>query len=114
MTFRGHRSKLAWLLALAAMFAVVAVACSGDDDEGSAGFTDEGYATAGLDGEKLVTIDGDIVIGISSALTGDVASLGIPIADSAETAGDGVQIKGKNIKFVREDDLCSAEGGPAA
>jgi len=33
---------------------------------------------------------------------------------AAETAGDGVQIKGKNIKFVREDDLCSAEGGPAA
>ena len=29
-------------------------------------------------------------------------------------AGDGVTIKGHKIKWVREDDLCSAEGGPAA
>jgi len=97
--------------------AVFAVACSGDDDDddgGGASFSDAGYKAAGLDKARVVTIDGDIPIGISSALTGDVAGLGIPIADSAEAAGDGVQIKGKNIKWVREDDLCTAEGGPAA
>ena len=115
MTRRGQRSKFAWLLTLVAIFAVLVVACSGDDDDGgSAGFSDEGYETAGLDKARVITVDGDIVIGISAALTGDAAGLGIPIADSAETAGDGVKIKGKNIKWVREDDLCTPEGGPAA
>ncbi|MGE3074141.1 MAG: branched-chain amino acid ABC transporter substrate-binding protein [Dehalococcoidia bacterium] len=117
MRDRGTWSRWTWLLALVALMAVFAVACSGDDDDDSgdgAGFTDAGYKTAGLDKAKVVTYDGDIPIGISSALTGDVAGLGVPIADSAEVAGDGVQIKGHNIKWVREDDLCSAEGGPAA
>lgn len=117
MTDRGLGSRWTWLLALGAMMAIFAVACSGDDDDdsgGSAGFSDAGYKTAGLDKARIVTIDGDIPIGISSALTGDVAGLGVPIADSAEVAGEGITIKGKKIKWVREDDLCSAEGGPAA
>ena len=114
---RGTRAKFAWLLALIALMAVFAAACSGDDDDdesGGASFSDAGYKTAGLDKARVVTIDGDIPIGISSALTGEVAGLGVPIADSAESAGEGVTIKGKKIKWVREDDLCSAEGGPAA
>ena len=114
---RGTRKHVTWLLALVSLMALFAVACSGDDDDDGgdgAGFTDDGYKAAGLDKEKVVTVDGDIVIGVSAALTGDAAGLGIPIADSAESAGDGVQIKGHNIKFVREDDLCTAEGGPAA
>ncbi len=117
MRDRGMWSRWTWLVALVALMAVFAVACSGDDDDdtgGGAGFTDAGYKTAGLDKAKVITIDGDIPIGISSALTGDVAGLGVPIADSAEVAGDGVTIKGHKIKWVREDDLCSAEGGPAA
>ena len=97
MTDRGFRTRLTWLLALVAlMAALVAVACGGDDDDdddsgGSVGFSDAGYKTAGLDKAKVVTVDGDIPIGISTALTGDVAGLGIPIADSAETAGDGLR-----------------------
>ncbi|MEO8540038.1 MAG: branched-chain amino acid ABC transporter substrate-binding protein [bacterium] len=113
---QGKRSKFALLLALVALVALFAVACSGDDDDsgGSAGFTDAGYKTAGLDKARLITVDGDVPIGISSALTGDAAGLGKPIADSAETAGDGLTIKGHKIKWVREDDLCTPEGGPAA
>ncbi len=116
MFTRGRRSRFSVLLALAALVAVFAVACGGDDDDssGSVGFSEAGYKTAGLDKARIVTVDGDIVIGISSALTGDVAGLGKPIADSAEVAGDGITIKGKKIKWVREDDLCSPEGGPAA
>lgn len=120
MSYKGKRSRLSWLLAtVALMAALVAVACGGDDDDdddagGSVGFSEAGYKAAGLDKAKVVTIDGDIPIGISSALTGEVAGLGIPIADSAEVAGDGVTIKGHKIKWVREDDLCTPEGGPAA
>ena len=119
MTDRGFRTRLTWLLALVAlMAALLAVACGGDDDDddagGSVGFSDAGYKTAGLDKAKVVTIDGDIPIGISSALTGDTAGLGIPIADSAELAGNGVTIKGHKIQWVRADDLCTPEGGPTA
>ncbi len=112
----GKRSRFVLLFSIAALFALFAVACSDDDDDSSSsgGFTDAGYKTAGLDKARVVTVDGDVPIGISSALTGDTAGLGIPIADSAETAGDGVTIKGHKIKWVREDDLCTAEGGPAA
>lgn len=80
------------------------------------GFTDAGYKAAGLDKAKNVTVDkgASIKIGISSALSGDVKSLGAPIADSAEAAGQGVDISGHKIEFVREDDLCTPEGGPAA
>jgi branched-chain amino acid transport system substrate-binding protein len=103
-----------------ALIALGVAACGDDDDDSSGstskGFTDAGYKAAGLDKAKNVTVDANqpVKIGISSALSGDVKSLGLPIADSAETAGQGVTIKGHEIQFVREDDLCSAEGGPAA
>src|SRR5687768_4847075 len=119
MTDRGFRTRLTWLLALVAlMAALLAVACGGDDDDddagGSVGFSDAGYKMAGLDKAKVITVDGDIPIGISSALTGDTAGLGIPIADSAELAGEGVTIKGHKIQWIRSDDLCTPEGGPTA
>lgn len=116
--YKGTRSRFVLLFSLLALLALLAVACSGDDDDddtgGSAGFSAAGYKTAGLDKARVITVDGDVPIGISSALTGDTASLGKPIADSAETAGDGITIKGHKIKWVREDDLCTPEGGPAA
>ena len=119
MTDTGFRTRLPWLLALVALMAALfAVACGGDDDDddagGSAGFSDAGYKTAGLDKARIVTVDGDIPIGISTALTGDTAGLGIPIGDSAEVAGDGVTIKGHKIQWIRADDLCTPEGGPTA
>ncbi|MBK7330531.1 MAG: hypothetical protein IPI85_16080 [Dehalococcoidia bacterium] len=80
MTHSGKMSRWTWLMAMVALLAIFAVACSGDDDDdsSSAGFTDAGYKTAGLDKARVVTVDGDIPIGISSALTGEVAGLGIP------------------------------------
>ena len=105
------------LLAVALGLALTgAVACGGDDDDegGSVvGFSDAGYKLAGF---KTVTIDAGqpIRIGISSALSGDVKGLGEPIADSAEAGARGVEIEGFAIEVVREDDLCTADGGPAA
>lgn len=135
-----RRAMPTWfvLLAFVAAFSLVVAACGGDDDDdddggstpgstqtqssggdsgdGVRGFTEAGYKAAGLDKEKLVTIQAGqpIRIGISSALSGDVKGLGEPIAQAAEAAGLGVEIKGFQIEFVREDDLCTPEGGPAA
>ncbi len=110
---KGHSTRLAWGLAALAALTTALVACSSDKSSSTAGFTDAGYKAAGF---KTITIDSgaSIKIGISSALSGDVKGLGLPIADSAEVAGDGVTIKGHKLEFVREDDLCSADGGPAA
>lgn len=122
------RIQPSWLrlaLGLTAAGALVVTAACGDDDSsskstpganGGAGFSAAGYKAAGLDQAKNVEIasGASIKIGISSALSGDVKSLGAPIADSAAAAGDGVTIAGHKVEFVREDDLCSAEGGPAA
>ena len=116
-----------WIIAVAAfaLVAVAAAACGGDNSStttptagtggtaAAGGFTDAGYKTAGF---KTVTVDSGaaIKIGISAALSGDAKGLGVPIADSAESAGVGVTIKGHAVEFVREDDLCTAEGGPQA
>ena len=120
---KGTSTKWFGLFAGLALVALSlgAAACSGDDDDKSSGgstaavkgFTDAGYKKAGF---KTYTIEKDapIKIGISSALSGDVKGLGLPIADAAAVAGEGVTIKGHKIEFVREDDLCSPEGGPAA
>lgn len=111
---KGRRSGWSLIIAAVAIVAMLALACGDDDDGGGAaqGFTDAGYKAAGF---KSITIDKDqpIKIGISSALSGDVKGLGVPIADSAET-GAVDAIKGHKLEFVREDDLCTPEGGPAA
>ncbi|MGI8926558.1 MAG: branched-chain amino acid ABC transporter substrate-binding protein [Tepidiformaceae bacterium] len=121
MRVRGERSRLLWLLAsLAIVAALFAAACGGDDDDDDdgggttvRGFTDAGYKTAGF---KTVEIASGqpIKIGISSALTGDAKGLGLPIADSAAIAAEGKTIKGHKVEIVREDDVCTADGGPAA
>lgn len=120
MTDRTHVSRWFWIFAVLALIAIGAAACGDDDNSAtkstSSGFSDAGYKAAGLDKAKDVTVDAGapVKIGISSALSGDAKGLGLPIADSAETAGDGVTIKGHQIQFVREDDACTPEGGPAA
>ncbi len=100
----GPRRRM-WtlLLALAAAVSLVMVACGGDDEEG-------GESAAGF---KTVTIQAGqpIKIGISSAISGDLESLGVPIAQAAELAGKDVTIEGFSIEFVRKDDGCSSEGG---
>ncbi|MCC6382439.1 MAG: hypothetical protein IT304_08005 [Dehalococcoidia bacterium] len=80
------------VLALLALLALGVAAC-GDDDNGGATKTSTGGggpsdAAMKAAGFKTITVDKDqpIKIGISSALSGDVKGLGVPIADSAETA----------------------------
>ncbi len=101
------------LLAFAAtgLLLVGLAACGGDDEEegGEAG-------GAGEPGFHTVTIEPGqpIKIGISSVLSGDLESLGLPIAQAAELTGKDVEIEGFTIEFVRRDDQCSAEGGVSA
>jgi len=91
------------LVALTAVLTAAMVACGGDDEEG-------GTSAAGF---KTVTIQAGqpIKIGISSVISGDLESLGVPIAQAAELAGKDVEIQGFSIAFVRKDDGCSSEGG---
>jgi branched-chain amino acid transport system substrate-binding protein len=105
---RASRFKWRWILPALTVLAFLAVACgSGDDDDGSA------TASAGF---KTVKINAGepVKIGISSALSGDVKGLGEPIANAAELAADGKDIKGHAISWVRKDDLCTADGGASA
>ena len=122
MRYKGNRFRVLLAAGALAAVAIAAAACGSSSSSStptagaaaaSGGFTAAGYKTAGF---KTVTIDAGapIKIGISSALSGDTKSLGVPIADSAETAGVGVTIKGHALQFVREDDLCTPEGGPQA
>ena len=100
----------------------MAAAACGDDDSGgkstATAATAKGFTAAGLATAKFQTVTVDsgatIKIGISTALSGDAKGLGVPIADAAASAGEGVTVKGHKIEFVREDDLCTPEGGPAA
>jgi len=91
------------LLAFAAtgLLLVGLAACGGDDEEegGEAG-------GAGEPGFHTVTIEPGqpIKIGISSVLSGDLESLGLPIAQAAELTGKDVEIEGFTIEFVRRDD----------
>ena len=117
---KGQKRSWRWVAALGAvaLLSIGVAACGGDDDDDAGGgevkgFTDAGYKAAGF---KTVTIDANasVKIGISSALSGDVKGLGEPIANAAEVAFEGVTIKGHKIEVVKEDDLCTPEGGPAA
>ena len=69
------RSSWFWILAVMAILAVAVAACGDDDDD------DDG------DGEDFPTVTiaaGETIkLGISSILTGDLESLGVPIADAA-------------------------------
>jgi branched-chain amino acid transport system substrate-binding protein len=110
-----------WLLALFSVIATIALvagACGDDDDDegGDGGNGDGGEVTYGDAGFKTVEIASGqpIKIGISSVLTGDLAGLGVPIAEAAKLAGEGVEIAGHTIEFVERDDQCSAEGGASA
>ena len=117
---KGKSSPLLYaLLALLAVLALGVAACGDDDDDAGGGDAKvSGVSEAGLKaaGFKSITVDANasIKIGISSALSGDVKGLGVPIADAAAAAAEGVTIKGHKVEVIREDDLCTPEGGPAA
>lgn len=94
--------------------ALFAVAC-GDDDDDDDGGDGGGGSSEGPSFETRTINSGETIkIGISTILSGDLLSLGEPIAQGAELAGEGVTIEGFEIEFVREDDLCTSEGGAQA
>ena len=107
--FSKKRSRFFWILSVMAIFAVMLAACGDDDD-------DDDDGNGGDVGFETVTIEaGDTIkIGISSVLSGDLESLGLPIAQAAELAGMDATIEGFAVEFIRRDDLCTAEGGPSA
>jgi branched-chain amino acid transport system substrate-binding protein len=127
-TMRGPK-----LLALLAVLALVFAAC-GDGEGGDTTTTAAGEATttaaeattttaapgttaAGGDlGSVTVASGEDIQIRSLEAISGDVASLGIPNQNATQLAIDDYgPIQGHNVTFgTGLDDLCSADGGQAA
>lgn len=98
-----------WLVMGLVVIALNAAACSADaEDDEDPGMVEPGY--------RVVTVQSGqaIKIGISTILSGDLLSLGEPIAQAAELAGKAVTIRGFPVEFVRRDDLCTANGGASA
>ena len=58
--------------------------------------------------------DEPIRIGFIGHLSGDLARIGVPMAETTEFAGKGVLIEGHRIEFVRVDSGCDAADGVAA
>lgn len=106
MELLSSRSRWMWLAPIIAVLALFAVACGDDDDDD--GGTEPGYKTVTVESGQTIKI------GISTMLSGDLLSLGEPIAQAAELAGKDVTIEGFAIEFVRRDELCTAEGGASA
>ena len=108
--------------------ALLAAGCGGDDSEDSAESGDQGgqttaapteqpdYTGDGSLGVVEVPAGGAIQIRSLNAISGDIASLGIPNQRSVELAvADYGPIKGFEVDMgTGLDDLCSADGGQAA
>lgn len=110
--FKKQRPLWLWALAVVALVALLAAACGDDDDDGGDG---GGNGGSQANFQTVTIAAGEpIKIGISTVLSGDLESLGVPIAQAAELAGEGVEVEGHPIEFVRKDDLCTPEGGASA
>jgi branched-chain amino acid transport system substrate-binding protein len=106
--FNKKRSRFLWILTVLAIFAVMLAACGDDDDDDD----DDGD---GGDFPTVTVASGETIkLGISSILSGDLESLGVPIAQAAELASEGVEIGGHTIEWIRHDDQCTPEGGASA
>ena len=121
-----HR-KLLTMLAIVSSLALVASACSNDDDggDGTAGETgangsSEVDCTTVEFGCVEVASGEPITIATLQSISGDTRNLGLDqqygvelSADYLDGTFDGTngQIAGHDIAFVNEDDGCSAEGG---
>ncbi len=113
-----------WLTVIAtvAALALVASACSNDDDGGDAGDGDTETAAADEFGTIEVAAGEPINIGTLLVISGADAALGqdsqngaVLAADYLDGTFDGTdgQLLGRDIQWTHEDDLCSAEGGQA-
>lgn len=110
MFARKGTKRWLWLVAMISVFALTIAACGDDDDD------DDDGGDSPEPGFTTVTIaPGETIkIGISAPLTGSLASIGVPIAEAAKLAGEGVEIEGFAIEFVEKDDLCTADGAGSA
>ena len=104
--------RLALFFALI-VFSLVLAACSEDADDTDG---DNGAITRGPETPIVIRAGEPIVIGVSAALSGDDAELGISARDAAVVgverwkAANGEQIGGHDIEIHAEDDGCSDVG----
>lgn len=85
--------------------------CTRARDQGAA-ILAAGRAPTPIPGRLVTVAPGQpVAIGISSMLSGELAALGVPLAQAAELAGRDATIDGHAVHFARTDDACSAAGG---
>jgi branched-chain amino acid transport system substrate-binding protein len=117
-----ERRRWLTVVATVAVLALVASACSNDDNGGTGGGTDTGSAAADEFGSVEIAAGEPINIGTLMVISGADAALGqdsqngaVLAADYLDGTFDGTsgQLLGHDIKWTHEDDLCSAEGGQA-
>jgi branched-chain amino acid transport system substrate-binding protein len=119
------KSKWLTMVALVGVLTLVAAACSNDNGGGGGG-TGSGATGSTLDCNAdefgcIVYGPGEpIRVATLTAISGDVATLGLDSNHGAELAADYLdstfdatpgQIAGHDVTFQNEDDLCSKEGG---
>ena len=113
-----------WLAVVAtvAVLALVASACSNDDDPGGSDGTDSETAAVDEFGTIEIAAGEPINIGTLLVISGADAALGqdsqngaVLAADYLDGTFDGTagQLLDHDIEWVHEDELCSAEGGQA-
>ena len=119
-------TKRSWL-ALVSLFGVlslVGAACASSSGEGDGGGGGGGEDVCAADqfGCVQIAAGAPIQLGTLQAISGDVASLGLDQVYGVELAVDYLdgafdaapgQLLGHDVEVLREDDLCSAEGGQA-
>jgi branched-chain amino acid transport system substrate-binding protein len=110
------------VVATVAVLALVASACSNDDDPGSSDGSDSETAAVDEFGTIEIAAGEPINIGTLLVISGADAALGqdsqngaVLAADYLDGAFDGTpgQLLDHDINWTHEDELCSAEGGQA-
>ena len=111
---RLGRLSIPFVVALLAVFALLATSCGNDDDDGSGGRVDAlGDGSLGI----VTVAEGEsIQIRSLNAISGPVAFLGLPNQRAVELAiADYGAVMGFSVDLGTPlDDLCSPEGGQAA
>ena len=117
------RRPLLMVVAIVAVFALVASACSNDNDgAGDADASGDTGAVTDEFGSVEVGAGEPINIGTLMVISGADAALGQDSQNGAVLAGDYLdgtfdgtdgQVLGHDITWTHEDELCTAEGGQA-
>ena len=111
---RKRRRTIPFVIALLAVFSLLATSCGNDDDDG---IGDRGDALGDASLGIVEVEEGDAIqIRSLQAITGDVAAFGLPIDRAAYLAVDDYgPVNGFDVDLGTSlDDLCSNDGGQAA